>query len=41
MSCIVQMLTHISQMLCHTKSGCDIFYTVGMRTEIVAVMSHV
>ena len=41
MSCIVQIMTHIWRVLCHTKSGCDNVYTVGVRTQIVAVMSNV
>ena len=41
MSCILQTMPHIWQVWCHTKSGCDVVYTVAVRTQIVAVMSHV
>ena len=41
MSCIMQMMPHIWRVWCHKKSGCDVVYTVGVMTQIGAVMSHV
>ena len=41
MSCIVEKMPHIWRVWCHIKNACDIVYTVGLRTQIVAVMSHV
>ena len=40
MSCIMQTMPYIWRVWCHKKSGCDDVYTVGVMTEIVAVMSH-
>ena len=41
MSCIMQTMPHIWQVLCHKKIGCDVVYIVGVMTQIVAVISHV